>query len=80
MEIKNRIIFYNDFVPDQTSTSILKTIYDYLKKQGSYMLPIIDIMLLACATELNPLPFRTYARLNAHHECPIFATCAPSTI
>ena len=53
MEIKNRILFYNDFAPDQTSTSILKTIYDYLKKQGLYILPIIDIMLPACATALN---------------------------
>ena len=53
MEIKNRILFYNSFAPNQTSTSILKTIYDYLKKQGSYMLPIIDIMLPACATALN---------------------------
>ena len=52
MEIKNRI-FYHDFAPNQTSTSILKTIYDYLKKQCSYMLPIIDIMLPACATVLN---------------------------
>ena len=47
------ILFYNDFAPDQTSTSILKTIYDYLKKQGLYILPIIDIMLAACATALN---------------------------
>ena len=53
MEIKNRILFYNDFAPNQTSTSILKTIYDYLKKQGLYMLLIIDIMLSACATALN---------------------------
>ena len=53
MEIKNRILFYNDFAPNQTNTSILKTIYDYLKKQGSYTLPIIDIMLPACATALN---------------------------
>ena len=53
MEIKNRILFYNDFAPNQTSTSILKTIYDYLKKRGSYTLPIIDIMLPACATALN---------------------------
>ena len=53
MEIKTRILFYSDFVPNQTSTSILKTIYDYLKKWGSYMLPIIDIMLAACATALN---------------------------
>ena len=53
MEIKNQILFYNDFAPNQTSTSILKTIYDYLKKRGSYTLPIIDIMLSACATALN---------------------------
>ena len=53
MEIKNRILFYNDSAPNQTSTSILKTIYDYLKKWGSYTLPIIDIMLPACATALN---------------------------
>ena len=53
MEIKNQILICNDFAPDQTSTSILKTIYDYLKKQGLYTLPIIDIMLLACATALN---------------------------
>ena len=53
MEIKNQILFYNDFAPNQTSTSILKTIYDYLKKWGLYTLPIIDIMLPACATALN---------------------------
>ena len=53
MEIKNQILFYNDFAPDQTSTPILKTIYDYLKKRGSYTLSIIDIMLPACATALN---------------------------
>ena len=53
MEIKNRILFYNDFAPNQTSTSILKTIYDYLKKRSLYTLPIIDIMLPACATALN---------------------------
>ena len=52
MQIKNRILFHNDFAPNQTSTSILNTIYDYLKKWGSYMLPIIDIMLPACATAL----------------------------
>ena len=53
MEIKNQILFYNEFAPNQTSSSILKTIYDYLKKWGLYMLPIIDIMLPACATALN---------------------------
>ena len=53
MEIKSRILFYNDFAPNQTSTSILITIYDYLKKWGSYTLPIIYIMLPACATALN---------------------------
>ena len=53
MEIKNQILFYNDFAPNQTSTSILKTIYDYLKKWDLYMLPIIDIMLPACGTALN---------------------------
>ena len=53
MEIENRILFYNNFSPKQTSTSILKTIYDYFKKWGSYILPIIDIMLPACATALN---------------------------
>ena len=53
MEIKNQILFYNDFAPNQTGTAILKTIYDYLKKWGSYMLLIIDIMLPACATALN---------------------------
>ena len=53
MEIKNRILFYNDFAPDQTSTSILKTVYDYLKEWGLYTLPIIDIMLPVCTTALN---------------------------
>ena len=53
MEIKNQMLFYNDFAPNQTSTSILKTIYDYLKKQSSYTLPIKDIMLPACATALT---------------------------
>ena len=53
IEIKNQILFYSDFAPNQTSTWILKTIYDYLKKQDSYTLPIIDIMLPACATALN---------------------------
>ena len=53
MEIKNRILFYNDFAPNQTRTSILKTIYDYIKNRDSYTLPIIDIMLPACATALN---------------------------
>ena len=36
----------------QSTTSILKTIYNYFKK-GSYTLPIIDIMLPACARALN---------------------------
>ena len=53
MEIKNQILFYNDFAPNQTSTSILKTIYNYLKKWGSHMLPIIVIILPACATALD---------------------------
>ena len=51
-EIKNRILFYKDFAPGQ-STSILKTIYNYLKKKGSYTMPIINIMLPVCATALN---------------------------
>ena len=52
-EIKNRILFYQDFPPGKSATSILKTIYNYLKKKGSYMMPIIDIMLPACITALN---------------------------
>ena len=52
LEIKNRILFYEDFAPGET-TSILKTVYQYLKRRGSYTLPIIDIMLPACATALN---------------------------
>ena len=51
-KIKNRILFYQDFEAGQSTTSILKTIYNYFKK-GSYTLPIIDIMLPACATALN---------------------------
>ena len=53
LEIKNRILFYQDFAPGETTTSILKTVYQYLKRRGSYTLPIIDIMLPACATALN---------------------------
>ena len=53
LEIKNRILFYQDFAPGETTTSILKTVYQYLKRRGLYMLPIIDIMLPACATALN---------------------------
>ena len=53
LEIKNRILFYQDFAPGETTTSILKTVYQYLKRRGSYTLPIIDIMLRACATALN---------------------------
>ena len=50
---KNQILFYQDFAPGETTTSILKTVYQYLKRRGSYTLPIIDIMLPACATALN---------------------------
>ena len=32
-EIKKRILFYQDFVPGQSTTSILKTIYNYLEKK-----------------------------------------------
>ena len=89
MEIKNRILFYNDFAPNQTSTSILKTIYDYLKKWGSYMLPIIDIMLPACATALN-INIRVWQNGNGfkkvmftqHHHRKQFTFCtlAPSML
>ena len=52
-KIKNRILFYQDFTPGQSTTSILKTIYNYFLKKGSYMMPIISIMLPVCATALN---------------------------
>ena len=42
-EMKNRILFYQDFTPVQSTTSIWKTIYNYLKKKGSYTMPVIDI-------------------------------------
>ena len=53
LEIKNQILFYQDFAPGETTTSILKTVYQYLKRRGLYTLPIIDIMLPTCATALN---------------------------
>ena len=52
-KIKKTILFYQDFAPGQSTTSILKTIYNYLKKNRPYMMPIINIILPACATALN---------------------------
>ena len=53
-EVKNRITFYVEFTVNKTQDEILHDVNKYLRSYGkNYTLPIIDVIVRACANSLN---------------------------